>query len=225
MTQKVSIAPKLPRSTCTSCTQVSTSSSVSGGLRRASSFLFPRRRYITHATTQADVLRASPNGEPLASCQQAGGHPSGVSMKSNSLICSLGTGTRSKAEFTALLQNHGIKMVIDVRRFPNSRIEHFKQQPLVRLLAEVQIDYLYLGEELGGYRSGGYQAFTTTPEFKQGIDAVERTAAQRRSAILCAERLPLRCHRRFITSELQKRGWQITHIIDERQTLVPGKPS
>lgn len=146
-------------------------------------------------------------------------------MKSNSPIYSLGTSTRSKAAFTGLLQSHGIEMVIDVRRFPSSRIEHFKQQPLVRLLAEAQIDYLYLGEELGGYRSGGYRAFTATSQFEQGIDIVERMAAQKRSAILCAERLPWRCHRRFITSELQKRGWQITHIIGEKRTWVPSRPS
>jgi uncharacterized protein (DUF488 family) len=146
-------------------------------------------------------------------------------MKSNSPIYSLGTSTRSKAAFTGLLQSHGIEMVIDVRRFPSSRIEHFKQQPLVRLLAEAQIDYLYLGEELGGYRSGGYRAFTATSQFEQGIDIVERMAAQKRSAILCAERLPWRCHRRFITPELQKRGWQITHIIDEKRTWVPSRPS
>ena len=151
------------------------------------------------------------------------GFPKG--MKRNSSIYSLGTSTRSKAEFTGLLQSHGIEMVIDVRRFPVSRIEHFKQQPLVRLLAEVQIDYLYLGEKLGGYRSGGYRAFTATSEFERGIDIVERMAAQKRSAILCAERLPWRCHRRFITSELQKRGWQITHIIDEKRTWVPSRPS
>jgi uncharacterized protein (DUF488 family) len=145
-------------------------------------------------------------------------------MKHDSSIYSLGTSTRSKAEFAALLQSHGVEMVIDVRRFPTSRIEHFKQQSLLQLLEEVQIDYLCLGEKLGGYRSGGYRAFTATSEFEQGIDIVERTAEQKRSAILCAERLPWRCHRRFITSELQKRGWQITHIIDEKRTWVPGKP-
>lgn len=146
-------------------------------------------------------------------------------MKHNSSIYSLGTSTRSKTEFTGLLQSHGIEAVIDVRRFPTSRIEHFRQQKLAQLLAEVQIDYLYLGDKLGGYRSGGYQAFTTTAEFEQGIKIVERTASQKRSAILCAERLPWRCHRRFITSELEKKGWQIKHIIDEKRTWLPRKQS
>ena len=146
-------------------------------------------------------------------------------MKHNGWIYSLGTSTRSKAEFTALLQSHGVEMAIDVRRFPTNRIDHFKQQALERLLAEVRIDYLYLGDKLGGYRSGGYRAFATTSEFKQGIDFVERTASQRRSAILCAERLPWRCHRRFIDSELAKRGWQTKHIIDENRVWLPCKPS
>jgi len=145
-------------------------------------------------------------------------------MENNSAVYSLGTSTRAKAEFTRLLRSHGIEVVIDVRRFPTSRIEHFKQQALAQLLAEAQIDYLHLGENLGGYRNGGYQAFTATSEFMQGIDIVERTALKNRVAILCAERLPWRCHRRFITSELEKRGWQIRHIIDEQQTWISSKP-
>jgi len=138
-------------------------------------------------------------------------------------ICSLGTSTRSKAEFTALLQSHGIEMVIDVRRFPTSRFEHFTQEALRQLLANLQIDYLYMGAELGGYRSGGYPAFTNTTEFGQGIKSLEDKARQKKSAILCAERLPWRCHRRFITYELEKRGWQVEHIIDKKRTWIPSK--
>jgi len=116
-------------------------------------------------------------------------------------------------------------MVIDVRRFPTSRFEHFNQLELAQLLAELQIDYVHLGDKLGGYRSGGYQAFTTSPEFKEGIKIVEKTASQKISVLLCAERLPWRCHRRFIALELEKRGWQITHIIDEKRTWLPSKTS
>ncbi|HIE17856.1 MAG TPA: DUF488 domain-containing protein [Dehalococcoidia bacterium] len=146
-------------------------------------------------------------------------------MTDHSLIYSLGTSTRSKAEFTALLQSYGIEMVIDVRRFPTSRFEHFKQPSLARLLTRLHIKYLHLGNRLGGYRKGGYQAFTTTPEFKQGLKAIEKAARQKRSVILCAERLPWRCHRRFITSELEKRGWQVEHIIDENKTWRPLRPN
>jgi len=146
-------------------------------------------------------------------------------MKHHSTIYSLGTSTRSKAEFVALLQSHGIELVIDVRRFPTSRFEYFHQGELAQLLAALNIGYLYLGEELGGYRKGSYQAFTTTAEFEQGIKAIEETARQKRGVILCAERLPWRCHRRFITSELEKRGWDVEHIIDEKRTWIPTKLS
>ena len=146
-------------------------------------------------------------------------------MKQHSQVHSLGTSTRSRAEFSELLRSHGIEMVIDVRRFPTSRIEHFKQQALKQLLAELHINYLHLGDKLGGYRSGGYKAFTTTPEFETGINIVDKTASEKSSVILCAERLPWRCHRRFITSELERRGWQIEHIIDEKRTWVPSKAS
>jgi len=146
-------------------------------------------------------------------------------MKHHSTIYSLGTSTRSKAEFAALLQSHGIELVIDVRRFPTSRLEHFQQGELTQLLAVLHIDYLHLGEELGGYRKGGYQAFTITPEFEQGMKAIEEIARQKRGVILCAERLPWRCHRRFITSELEKKGWHVERIIDEKRTWVPAKLS
>jgi uncharacterized protein (DUF488 family) len=145
-------------------------------------------------------------------------------MKHHSTVCSLGTSTRSKAEFAGLLQRHGIETVIDVRRFPTSRLEHFQQGALAQLLAGLQIEYLHLGDKLGGYLSGGYQAFVTTPEFEQGIKTIEETARQKRSVILCAERLPWRCHRRFITSKLEKRGWHVEHIIDEKRTWIPAKP-
>ena len=146
-------------------------------------------------------------------------------MTDRNVIYSLGTSTRSKAEFVALLQNYGVEMVIDVRRFPTSRFEHFKQPSLARLLTQLHIEYLHLGNQLGGYRKGGYQAFTATPEFKQGLKDIEKAGRQKRSVILCAERLPWRCHRRFIASELEKRGWQVEHIIDENKTWRPSRPN
>jgi len=141
-------------------------------------------------------------------------------MRNCNLIYSMGTSTRAKEEFITLLQCHDVEIVIDVRRFPTSRIKHFKQQALKQLLVKIQIDYLHLGDKLGGYRDSGYHAFTATTEFKQGIETIERTASRRKSVILCAEKLPRRCHRRFITAELEKRGWQIKHMIDEKQPCL-----
>lgn len=142
-------------------------------------------------------------------------------MKRTGKIYSLGTSTRSEAEFAALLQSYGIETVIDVRRFPTSRFEHFQQEALAQSLAKLHIDYVHLGAELGGYREGGYQAFVATPEFERGIKAIEEMVRRKRGVILCAEKLPWRCHRRFIANELEKRGWQVEHIIDKEHTWSP----
>ena len=144
-----------------------------------------------------------------------------MNFERDKLIYTLGTSTRSPGEFIELLTSHGVEVVVDVRRFPSSRFEHFCQEKLAHLLSEASINYVYLGEKLGGYRRGGYQNFTTTSEFQIGLKKLEEIAQNKRTAIICAERLPWRCHRRFIALELEKRGWQVNHIIDQEREWSP----
>jgi len=139
----------------------------------------------------------------------------------NKLVYTLGTSTRSPAEFVGLLTSHGVEVVVDVRRFPSSRLEHFSGKNLCNVLGEAGIDYVHMGEELGGYRRGGYQTFTTTSEFQEGLNKLAKVARERRVAIVCAERLPWRCHRRFISAELENQGWQVSHIIDQERDWLP----
>jgi len=141
------------------------------------------------------------------------------------LIYTLGTSTRTSEEFIELLSSHGVEVIVDVRRFPSSRFDHFRRENLAGLLSEAGIEYIYMGNELGGYRWGGYQNFTTTPEFQRGLDRLERIAQNKKTAIICAERFPWRCHRRFIALELEKRGWQVKHIIDRERVWIPRKRS
>ena len=141
--------------------------------------------------------------------------------EANRVVYTLGTSTRTLEEFIALLRHLGVKVVVDVRRFPTSRFEHFKKEELASSLPEAGIDYCHLGGELGGYRRGGYQAFLASEEFKQGLKKLEEIAKERRTAIVCAERLPWRCHRRFIGGELERRGWQVMHVIDEGRSWSP----
>jgi uncharacterized protein (DUF488 family) len=137
------------------------------------------------------------------------------------LVYTLGTSTRSFDEFVVLLKGFGVKVVIDVRRFPSSRFPHFRREELAGSLSQQGIDYYHLGEKLGGYRKGGYEAFSATGEFKQGLVELTEIAWQRTAAIVCAERLPWRCHRRFIGAELSRQGWQVVHIIDEKRSWSP----
>jgi len=114
-----------------------------------------------------------------------------------------------------------LEVVIDVRRFPTSRFEHFHRENLTKLLRGADVDYIYMGQELGGYRRGGYKSFTATPDFKAGLKKLEGIAETRRVAILCAKRFPWRCHRRFIALELLEQGWQVSHIIDQDRDWLP----
>lgn len=139
----------------------------------------------------------------------------------NRVVYTLGTSTRTLEEFIALLKHLGVEVVVDVRRFPSSRFEYFRKEELARSLPETGIDYGYLGGELGGYRRGGYQAFLASEEFKRGLEKLERIAREKKIAIVCAERLPWRCHRRFIGGELERRGWKVIHVIDERRSWSP----
>lgn len=132
-------------------------------------------------------------------------------------IYTIGTSTRSAEEFTQLLKSRNVEVVIDVRRFPSSRFEHFSSENFSRLLRHADIDYIHMGKTLGGYRRGGYQAFTTSPEFSEGIEKLIKIASRSMVALACAERFPWRCHRRFIAAELEKRGWQVIHIIDQER--------
>jgi len=146
-----------------------------------------------------------------------------MNLEGNRLIYTLGTSTRSREEFIELLTSHGVEAVVDVRRFPASRFEHFGKERLAGILTGAGIDYIYMGEELGGYRQGGYRSFAATPEFRVGVKKLEKVAQEKRVAIVCAERFPWRCHRRFIALELEKHGWQISHIIDKDRVWLPRK--
>lgn len=131
------------------------------------------------------------------------------------VIYTLGTSTRSLEEFLDILRLKGIARVCDVRSFPASRrYPHFSSEPLAAALEDAGVAYLWLGPELGGYRRGGYQAHMQTPEFERGLKELEKHASRAPTAIVCAELLPWKCHRRLITSALEERGWKVVHIID-----------
>lgn len=128
-------------------------------------------------------------------------------------------------EFLAVLRAYGVKTLVDVRRFPVSgRYPHFTREALARALRRSGIRYLHLGEDLGGLRTGGFEAYTATPPFAAGLRTLEFTAGRAPTAIMCAERLPWQCHRRFITAALAQRGWEVVHVIDTGQTWSPGDP-
>lgn len=132
-------------------------------------------------------------------------------------VFTLGTSKREVYEFTKILSKYQLEVIFDVRRFPTSQFSHFKRENLQKLCEAEGAEYTYLGNELGGYRNKGYKEYMKTQEFKRGLEIVKRAARGRAVCILCAERFPLHCHRKFIAEELAKEGFEIVHILDENR--------
>ncbi|MBI5409890.1 MAG: DUF488 domain-containing protein [Nitrospirae bacterium] len=136
-------------------------------------------------------------------------------------LYTLGTGLRSMEDFIEIINQYEIEAVIDVRSYPVSKLEHFRRANLEPLLKKELLEYHYLGKELGGFRKGGYEGYTLTREFELGIEALENIASVKLSAVICAERFPWKCHRRFIARALQRKGWVVDHIIDKGKVWIP----
>lgn len=136
-------------------------------------------------------------------------------------IYTLGTSRRSEEDFIEILLNYDIKTLIDVRSYPKSKIQIFTRENLENLLKKENIAYVFLGKELGGFRKGGYEAYTTTEDFRKGVEMLEDIASKGTGVIICAERFPWKCHRRWIARELHRRGWQVEHIIDKGKVWIP----
>jgi uncharacterized protein (DUF488 family) len=136
-------------------------------------------------------------------------------------IYTLGTNKRSEEDFIEILLAYNIQSLIDVRSFPRSKIPIFRRENLEPTLRLEGIEYHFLGAELGGFRKGGYIAYTITDDFSKGIDLVESVAFAKTSVIVCAERFPWKCHRKWIARELHKRRWEVEHIIDKGKVWVP----
>ena len=125
---------------------------------------------------------------------------------------------RSKETFLELLKEHNIEVLVDVRSFPTSKLEHFKREELKHWRPEYGIEYVWLGKELGGYREGGYRTHTRTKLFREGINGLLEIAAEKITCIMCMEPNPKYCHRRFISAHLERKRVKVIHIIMKGQT-------
>jgi len=138
----------------------------------------------------------------------------------NVSLWTIGHSNRSMEIFLELLKEHNIEVLVDVRSFPTSKVEHFKREEMERWLPENGIEYVWLGKELGGYRRGGYKTHMRTKLFREGIRKLLEIAANKRICILCMEPNPKYCHRRFISAHLERKGVKVAHIIAKGQTSL-----
>lgn len=149
-------------------------------------------------------------------------------------IYTIGHSTRTHEEFVALLREHGVARLADVRRYPGSRRHpHFSRESLEQSLPEHGIEYVHF-EDLGGRRSPvkdspnaawendqfrGYADHMATPLFHAAVDRLvghddgRLKPALHPTAVMCAEAVPWRCHRNLLSDELVRRGIEVIHIV------------
>ncbi len=140
-------------------------------------------------------------------------------LEAKKTIYTIGHSTHAIDYFIDVLRIYRIQVIADVRRFPTSKTNpQFQLEPLQRELARVGIAYHWFGQSLGGFRTGGYELYMQSQSFLQGIEQLTAIAQATLTAIMCAEKLFFRCHRRFIADYLASRDWQVIHIFDENRT-------
>jgi uncharacterized protein (DUF488 family) len=135
------------------------------------------------------------------------------------------------AEFIDILRNVDVDHIVDVRKIPGSRRNpQYNIDALPLSLSEYQIGYTHMAA-LGGRRGRqvsitdnvngfwinrnfhNYADYAMTSEFRSGFDQLLGLINQRQCAIMCAEVLWWRCHRRIITDYLIASGERVFHIL------------
>ena len=156
-------------------------------------------------------------------------------MRGGSPFYTIGHSTRSVPELADLLRGAGADLVVDVRTVPRSRTNpQFNADTLPEALAAYQIGFRHV-RKLGGLRGRrkdqgpsrnafwenasfrNYADYAATPEFREGMAELRELGRTRTCAVLCAEAVWWRCHRRIIADHLLAGGQPVFHI------MGPGK--
>lgn len=158
-------------------------------------------------------------------------------------LFTIGHSTRTISEFAQILRNASVDLVVDVRTVPRSRTNpQYNFDILPGELVTSRITYERIGE-LGGLRGRSrtippevnafwenqsfhnYADYALSSEFGRGLEQLITFASKHRTAIMCAEAVWWRCHRRIIADYLILLGWNVTHLMgDDRSepaTITP----
>lgn len=159
-------------------------------------------------------------------------------------IFTIGHSSRTIDDFITLLRQADVDLLVDVRSIPRSRaMPQFNIETLRESLAAERIDCQHL-PALGGRRHHkkgappslnvfwrvvtfrNYADYAETDEFRVGLDELLALADKHRCAIMCAEAVWWRCHRRIITDYLIAAGVRVQHIMGVGKitaaTISPG---
>ena len=145
-------------------------------------------------------------------------------------LWTIGHSTRPIDEFIALLKAHTIQRLVDVRTIPRSRHNpQFNAQSLANSLADAAVRHQHVGQ-LGGLRKPrkdsvnigwhndrfrGYADHMQSEIFWNALEKLVTDSQEVRTAIMCAEAVPWRCHRSLIADALSTQGWDVQHILSD----------
>jgi uncharacterized protein (DUF488 family) len=146
-------------------------------------------------------------------------------------IFTAGHSTLPIEQFIALLHTYGITCLADIRTVPRSRHNpQFNSDALAHALKPEDIEYTPL-PALGGLRHSrkdssntgwrnasfrGYADYMETDEFARGLELLISLSKEKRTAIMCAEAVPWRCHRSLVADALSVRDISVIEILSEK---------
>ncbi len=147
-------------------------------------------------------------------------------------LFSIGHSNIETEKFLALLVQYNIEILVDVRSAPYSRYNpQFNRETLQRSVLASGLEYLYLGDKIGGMpkapqlltpeRQVDFERIEAAGFYQTGIAQLQELATQNRAAFMCAEADFRHCHRyKLITRTLVKRGFIVTHILHSGATIA-----
>jgi uncharacterized protein (DUF488 family) len=155
-------------------------------------------------------------------------------------VYTIGHSTRSLEELVELLRAQDVTRLIDIRTVPKSRHNpQFNRDELPESLTPYGIAYEHMAA-LGGLRHArsdspntawenasfrGYADYMLTEEFAAALQELIDKSQAETVAIMCAEAVPWRCHRRMVADAVVARGIEVLHIYTagkaEAHTMTP----
>jgi len=151
------------------------------------------------------------------------------------VVLTIGHSTHTWKDFLEILRAHRVMRIIDIRSIPRSRHNpQFNRETLSTKLRAARIGYVHL-RKLGGLRHArrdslnvgwrnasfrGFADYMQTSEFDAGLHRLMKLAKQKRSAIMCAEAVPWRCHRSLIADALTVRRFRVKDILSVKRSQI-----
>jgi uncharacterized protein (DUF488 family) len=147
----------------------------------------------------------------------------------------VGHSTRSINDFAVLLSFAEVELIVDIRTIPQSRQNpQYSQKNLPHALAAFGIHYEHLAQ-LGGLRKKSkdvppdvnglwqnssfhnYADYALSEEFHEGLIRLLYLGREQRTALMCAEFVWWRCHRRIVADYLIAHKELVFHLMGERR--------